>query len=83
MLVVAKMLQIHHRYMYLCPPPSDHQVTEYVLWHYEALWDKYEAARPGLPRGALTEIPFQTLAARPLEALEKVTVRMTRAIGSE
>lgn len=59
-------------HMYLCAPPSDAQVTEYILWQYDAYWDKYEAARKDLPPGALTEIPFRMLAEDPLRALDKV-----------
>jgi hypothetical protein len=46
-------------HMYLCKPPSDEQVTEYILWQYETLWAKYEAARKELPGGVLTEVAFR------------------------
>ena len=59
-------------HMYMCPPPSDARVTEYVLWHYEALWQKYEAARRTVPAGDLTEVSFRQLADTPVRTLRQI-----------
>jgi hypothetical protein len=52
--------------------PRDEQITEWVLWQYQHLFERYIAARPLLRSSHLLEVPFHELDDAPLRVLRRV-----------
>lgn len=68
----CNMADTTYWFTYLCPPPSDRQIQEFVLWQYEAMWEHYEHARAALPGGALVEVAYTDLVESPVSTLARV-----------
>jgi hypothetical protein len=65
------MADAYYWYSYL-QRPTDEQITEWILWQYEHLYDRYMAARALIRPSHHMEIAFAELDASPLQVLRRV-----------
>ena len=65
------MADAYYWYSYL-QRPTDEQITEWILWQYQHLYDRYIAARALIRPSHHMEIAFAELDAHPLQVLRRV-----------